>query len=72
MFKYEVCLVSFLRRFKRVILLPGYASSDIVLMQIIGMLPEKLRKLPVFLRGPAAAYFHSLADAPKDTYVHLI
>jgi len=32
----------------------------------------KLRKLPAFLRGPAAAYFHSLADAQKDTYAHLV
>ena len=32
----------------------------------------KLRKLPAFLRGPAAAYFHSLSDAQKDIYAHLI
>ena len=32
----------------------------------------KLRKLPAFLRGPAAAYFHSLADVQKDTYSHLV
>ena len=32
----------------------------------------KLRELPAFLRGPAAAYFHSLADAQKDTYTHLV
>ena len=32
----------------------------------------KLRKLPAFLRGPAAAFFHSLADDQKDTYAHLV
>ena len=32
----------------------------------------KLRKLPAFLRGPAAAYFQSLADVQKDTYAHLV
>ena len=32
----------------------------------------KLRKLPAFLRGPAAAFFHSLADAQKDTYAHVV
>ena len=32
----------------------------------------KLRKLPAFLCGPVAAYFHSLADAQKDTYAYLL
>ena len=32
----------------------------------------KLRKLTAFLRGPATAYFHSLADVQKDTYAHLV
>ena len=32
----------------------------------------KLRKIPAFLRGPAAAFIQRLADAQKDTYAHLV
>ena len=32
----------------------------------------KLRKIPAFLRGPAASFFQRLADAHKDTYAHLV
>ena len=32
---------------------------------------DKLKKLPAFLRGPSAAYFHGLPDGQKDTYAHL-
>ena len=32
---------------------------------------DKLKKLPAFLRGPSAAYFHGLPAAQKDTYEHL-
>lgn len=31
----------------------------------------KLSKLPAFLRGQAASYFHALADDQKDTFAHL-
>ena len=37
-----------------------------------GMLQKKLKLLPAFLRGPAAQYFHSLADDKKDTYANLV
>ena len=40
MINYQVCLLLFLRRSKQVILLPGYAISTVVLVQIIGMLPQ--------------------------------
>ena len=32
---------------------------------------DKLKKLPAFLRGPSAVYFHGLPDGQKDTYAHL-
>eukprot|EP00794_Sanderia_malayensis_P002724 gene2724-3149_t len=32
---------------------------------------KKLAVLPAFLRGPAAAYYHTLADDEKDTFEHL-
>ena len=31
---------------------------------------DKLQKMPAFLRGHAASYFHSLEPAHKDTYAH--
>ena len=33
---------------------------------------DKLAKLPVFLRGPAAAHFHGLTEAQKESYANLI
>ena len=32
---------------------------------------DKLIKLPAFLRGPAAAHFHSLTNAQKESYTNL-
>eukprot|EP00794_Sanderia_malayensis_P005083 gene5083-biopygen4144 len=32
---------------------------------------KKLAVLPAFLRGPAATYYHTLADGEKDTFEHL-
>ena len=33
---------------------------------------QKLQKLPAFLRGLAATYFHTLSDDEKDTFEHLV
>ena len=52
--------VSWLRQFECCATANGWADAD------------KLKKLPAFLRGPAAAYFHSLPDAQKDTYANLV
>eukprot|EP00794_Sanderia_malayensis_P017907 gene17907-19685_t len=32
---------------------------------------KKLKVLPAFLRGPAAAHFHAFEDDQKDSYAHL-
>ena len=32
---------------------------------------KKLAVLPAFLRGPAATYYHALADDKKNTYANL-
>ena len=51
--------VSWLRQFECCATANGWADAD------------KLKKLPAFLRGPAAAYFHSLPENHKDTYANL-
>ena len=67
----QACLLLFLRLSSRVILLPGWACSNAVLQQLVGLIWKIMETAP-FLWGPAAVYFHSLADDQKDTYTNLI
>ena len=60
MIKYQVGLLLFLRRFKRVILLPGYTSSNVVLLQIIGMLRQNYRNYLPFSMAKLQPIFIAL------------